>query len=56
MTTPFDDSSGSYRVLRNTRGEHSLWPGTIAVPEGWQPVFGEATREECQTFIEDNWR
>lgn len=56
MTNPFDDPNGLYRVLRNARGEHSLWPGIIAIPEGWQVVYGQAARGECQTYIEDNWR
>ncbi len=35
MTNPFEDENGSYHVLVNDEGQHSLWPSFIAVPNGW---------------------
>ena len=55
MTNPFEDPDASYLVLINDEGQHSLWPIFADVPEGWQVIFGEAGRQECLDFIEENW-
>ena len=52
---PFDDAEGSFFVLTNTEGQHSLWPASIDVPEGWTVVFGESSRPECLDYVEQNW-
>jgi MbtH protein len=55
VTNPFEDPDASYLVLINDEGQHSLWPIFADVPEGWQVIFGEAGRQECLDFIEENW-
>ncbi|GAA2591753.1 MbtH family protein [Streptomyces axinellae] len=55
MTNPFDDENGSFFVLVNDEGQHSLWPSFAEVPAGWTSVYGEAARQECLTYIEENW-
>lgn len=55
MTNPFEDSDASYVVLVNDEGQHSLWPVSIDVPNGWRVIFGEAIRQECVDFIEEFW-
>lgn len=55
MTNPFEDDSAPYIVLVNDEGQHSLWPTFAAVPDGWNVVFGAASRKECLDFIERNW-
>jgi MbtH protein len=55
MTNPFEDPDASYVVLINDEGQHSLWPVFADVPEGWRVVFGEAARQECLDYIEENW-
>lgn len=55
MTNPFEDPDASYLVLINDEGQHSLWPVFADVPEGWETIFGEAGRQECLDFIEENW-
>lgn len=55
MQNPFEDPEGSYLVLVNDEGQHSLWPVFIDVPDGWTTVFGEAPREECLEYIEKSW-
>ncbi|MEV0569335.1 MbtH family protein [Dactylosporangium sp. CA-152071] len=52
---PFDDPEGTFLVLVNDEGQHSLWPVFANVPAGWTKVFGEAGREECLEYIEKNW-
>ncbi|GAA1811499.1 MbtH family protein [Luedemannella flava] len=55
MANPFDDENGTFFVLVNDEGQHSLWPTFIDVPEGWTKVFGEDTRQACFDYIETNW-
>lgn len=55
MTNPFDDPDGSYFVLVNDEGQHSLWPAFAAVPGGWKVIFGESGRQECLDFVERSW-
>jgi len=54
-TNPFEDADARYLVLTNDEGQHSLWPVFAGVPGGWHVVFGEAGRQECIDFIEQNW-
>ncbi|MEE3065263.1 MAG: MbtH family protein [Actinomycetota bacterium] len=54
-TNPFDDDNGTFLVLVNDEEQHSLWPSFADVPAGWSVVYGEAGRQECLDFIEQNW-
>jgi len=55
MANPFDDENGSFLVLVNDEGQHSLWPSFAEVPAGWQTVFGVDTRQACLDYIEEHW-
>ncbi len=55
MTNPFDNEDGTFYVLVNDEGQHSLWPAFAEIPDGWSTVHGEATRQECLAFVEENW-
>lgn len=55
MTNPFEDESGTYLVLRNDEGQHSLWPAFVQVPAGWTVVHDQDTRQACLEYIEANW-
>lgn len=55
MTNPFEDPDASYRVLVNHEGQHSLWPASLATPDGWTVAFGTGTRARCLEYIEENW-
>ena len=52
---PFDDDAGRFYVLDNDEDQHSLWPVFADVPAGWRVVFGEASREDCLSYVEQNW-
>lgn len=52
---PFDDDAGRFYVLVNDEDQHSLWPVFADVPAGWRVVFGEASREDCLSYVEQNW-
>ncbi|HEY3261551.1 MAG TPA: MbtH family protein [Pseudonocardiaceae bacterium] len=55
MTNPFDDQNGSYTVLTNVDGQHSLWPADIDAPAGWAIVHGPADRGTCLEYVKQNW-
>ncbi|MFF5175396.1 MbtH family protein [Micromonospora sp. NPDC000089] len=55
MSNPFEDPDGSYLVLVNDEGQHSLWPAAIAAPAGWTTTHGPAPRRESLEHIERNW-
>ena len=55
---PFDDESANFYVLVNDEEQHSLWPTFKQVPAGWAVVFGadgQAARQECLDYVEQNW-
>ena len=54
-TNPFEDENGTYVVLVNDEGQHSLWPAYIDAPAGWIVAFGENTRQSCLDYIDANW-
>lgn len=55
MTNPFEDNDGTYLVLVNDEGQHSLWPSSIDVPAGWTVAHGQDTRQSCLDYVERNW-
>ncbi|MGA4844592.1 MbtH family protein [Streptomyces sp. G45] len=54
-TNPFEDPEGTYLVLVNDEGQHSLWPSFAEVPAGWETALAETTREAALEYIESNW-
>ncbi|MEV5281244.1 MULTISPECIES: MbtH family protein [unclassified Streptomyces] len=55
MSNPFEAEDGTFYVLVNDEGQHSLWPAFIDVPSGWRVSFGEAARQACLDHITENW-
>ncbi|MEY9211893.1 MbtH family protein [Thermobifida halotolerans] len=55
MTNPFDDPTGSYTVLCNAEGQHCLWPGFAASPDGWTVVHGPDGRDACLDYVRTHW-
>ncbi|MEU8709182.1 MbtH family protein [Streptomyces sp. NPDC048565] len=55
MTNPFEDENGTYLVLVNDEGQHSLWPAFAEVPGGWTVAHQEDTRPACLDHVEQNW-
>jgi uncharacterized protein YbdZ (MbtH family) len=55
MTNPFDNPDGTFKVLVNSEGQHSLWPDFVDVPAGWTSVHGPGTRQSCLDYVEQNW-
>ncbi|MFJ9647444.1 MbtH family protein [Streptomyces sp. NPDC101206] len=55
MTNPFEDADGTYLVLVNDEGQHSLWPTFVDVPAGWLTAHPADTRDACLAYIEAHW-
>ena len=55
MTNPFEDEKGTYHVLINDEGQHSLWPSFIEVPQGWTIIHKSDSRAACLEFINKHW-
>jgi MbtH protein len=55
MTNPFEDPDGTYLVLVNDEGQHSLWPGFVDVPAGWTTAHGPDGRQACLDYVESHW-
>jgi MbtH protein len=55
MTNPFDDNEGTFLVLINQEGQHSLWPEFAPVPAGWDVVKTADTRAACLAYVDENW-
>lgn len=55
MTNPFEDPDGTYVVLVNDEGQHSLWPSFVEVPAGWTIAHGECSRDACLEYVTANW-
>jgi MbtH protein len=55
MSNPFEDQNDEYLVLVNSEGQHSLWPGIVARPDGWRTVFGPSGRSACLEYVDENW-
>lgn len=55
MTNPFEDSDGVYVVLVNDAGQHSLWPESVEVPDGWEVTYGPDSRDACLGWVDRHW-
>ena len=55
MACLFDDNSQQYLILVNASNQHSIWPASLPVPDGWQPVHGPAERHAAVHFVDQHW-
>jgi len=55
VSNPFEDIDGRYQVLVNSEGQHSLWPTSVRIPDGWTVAHGTDSRSNCIGYIEANW-
>ncbi|MFI5801337.1 MbtH family protein [Streptomyces sp. NPDC051561] len=54
-TNPFDDPDGTYQVLVNDEGQHSLWPAAQDAPAGWTVALAATSKQACTDHIESHW-
>jgi len=55
MSNPFEVEDGTYSVLVNAEGQHSLWPDFADPPAGWTTVHGPTDRGTCLDYINTHW-
>jgi MbtH protein len=55
VTNPFEDPDGTYYVLVNHEGQHSLWPSFADVPPGWITAHGPGERQACLDYVSEHW-
>lgn len=55
MSNPFENPDGTFLVLVNDEGQHSLWPSFAEVPAGWTVVLGQSDRQTCLAYVEEHW-
>ncbi|MFI9626612.1 MbtH family protein [Streptomyces sp. NPDC052042] len=54
-TNPFDDPDGTFLVLVNDEGQHSLWPSFADVPAGWEVALEATDRQSALAYVNENW-
>lgn len=54
-TNLFDDENGTFHVLVDGDGQHSLWPTFAPVPPGWRTVLADAGRAACLDHVLAHW-
>lgn len=52
---PFDDPDGTFLVLINEAGQHSLWPTFLSAPDGWTQAWGPGGRDDALAWVDANW-
>ncbi|WP_331739073.1 amino acid adenylation domain-containing protein (plasmid) [Streptomyces sp. NBC_00727] len=52
---PFEDPATGYRVLCNERGQRSLWPARLPVPDGWRVELSETSLDNARAHVERVW-
>ncbi|MET9934731.1 MULTISPECIES: MbtH family protein [unclassified Streptomyces] len=52
---PFDNAEGTFHVVVNDEGQHSLWPAFADVPGGWTSVHGPTGRAEALEYVTTHW-
>ncbi|MFE1856248.1 MbtH family protein [Streptomyces sp. NPDC059489] len=55
MSNPFENPDGTFLVLVNDEGQHSLWPSFAEVPAGWTVALGQSNRRTCLAYVEKHW-
>jgi MbtH protein len=55
VNNPFDAEDGTFHVLVNDEGQHSLWPAFVDVPAGWSIVLASTTRQSCIDYVNEHW-
>jgi uncharacterized protein YbdZ (MbtH family) len=55
MSSLLDDPDIDFVVVVNDEEQHSLWPASVAVPEGWTVSYGPAARDDCLGYVRVSW-
>lgn len=55
MSSLLDEPDVDFVVIINDEQQHSLWPASLAVPEGWTVAFGPTAKSDCLDYVRSNW-
>ncbi len=55
MVSLMDDAEGTFLVLVNGEGQHSLWPEPVTVPQGWTIAHAADSKQSCLAYVEAHW-
>jgi uncharacterized protein YbdZ (MbtH family) len=55
MLSLLDDTNISFVVIVNDEEQHSLWPASVAVPDGWTVSYGPAASDDCLCYARVSW-
>ena len=47
--------NGSYKVVLNHEEQYSIWPAGRDNPAGWRDAGKSGSKDECLSFIRDEW-
>lgn len=50
-----NDRNGNYVVLVNNEGQHSLWPESKEVPNGWNRLAYTGSMNDCAAHVDEVW-
>jgi len=48
-------NQNEYLVLINDEEQYSIWLERLPIPGGWRSVGMQGSREECTSFVDNNW-
>ncbi|MEU2541360.1 MbtH family protein [Streptomyces iakyrus] len=55
VTFDFENDEARFKVLINDEEQYSIWPADLAVPGGWTETGVNASKAECDAYLEENW-
>jgi MbtH protein len=50
-----DDDSRTYRAVKNSEEQYSIWPADRDNPAGWYDAGKTGTKRECLDYIAEVW-
>lgn len=50
-----DNPNTTFSVVVNNEAQYSIWPEYKDIPAGWREVGKQGKKEECLSWIKDNW-
>ena len=55
MASVFDEQDKTYLILVNELDQHSIWPDSLPIPDGWRVIHGPAERHMAVNFVDTHW-
>ena len=49
------EMSENYVVVRNAEEQYSIWPADRRVPDGWETVGDQSSKDACLALVAELW-